>query len=84
MLFLVIFCTGISEEKMNQEVTQFRTLADSTPDVSFAIGSVYVTGEFDIRNAMKNADERIYKDKQEYYRLHPEKDRRRQKRSDGC
>ena len=78
-----IFCPDISGEKLTQQVKQLRTLTDSTPDVSFAIGYVYVTGEYDIRNAMKTADERMYKDKQEYYRLHPEKDRRRQKRSDS-
>ena len=78
-----VFCPDISEEKLDQQVKQLRALADSTPDVSFAVGCVYVTGEYDIRNAMKNADERMYKDKQEYYRLHPEKDRRRQKRSES-
>lgn len=77
-----IFCPDISEAQLNVQVKQLRTLAESTPDVSFAVGAVYVKGVFDIRNAMKTADERMYRDKQEYYIQHPEKDRRRQKRSD--
>ena len=76
-----IFCPDISEEKLKQQVDQLYSLANSTPDVSFAVGPVYVTGEYDIRHAMKTADERMYSDKKEYYRLHPEKDRRKQKRS---
>ena len=77
-----IFCPEITEEKLAEQVRQLYSLANSTPDVSFAVGSVYLTDKFDIRNAMKTADERMYKDKQEYYRQHPEKDRRRQNRSD--
>jgi diguanylate cyclase (GGDEF)-like protein len=75
-----IFCPDITEEKLNQQVQQLCTLANSTPDVSFAVGAVYLTGEYDIHKAMKTADERMYKDKQEYYRQHPEKDRRKQNR----
>ena len=73
----VVFCPEITNEKLDQHVAQLRSLADSTPDVSFAVGSVYVTGEYDIRTAMNAADELMYKDKQEYYRNHPEKDRRK-------
>ena len=75
-----VFCPDITEEKLAQQVQQLCSLANSTPDVSFAIGSVHVTGQFEIRNMMKTADEKMYKDKQEYYRLHPEKDRRKQNR----
>lgn len=78
-----IFCPDVSEEELAQQVKQLRTLADSTPDVSFAVGAVHVTGEYDIRQAMHTADGRMYRDKQEYYMTHPEKDRRRQKRTDS-
>ncbi len=77
----VVFCPDITEEKLVQQEKQLRSLADSTADVSFAIGTVHVSGEYDIRKVMHIADERMYKDKQEYYRMHPEKDRR--KRSGG-
>ena len=76
----VIICPDITEAKLERLEQQFRLLAESTPDVSFAIGSVYAEGEYDIRRMMHLADERMYRDKQEYYRLHPEKDRRRQNR----
>ena len=73
-----VFCPDITEEKLAEQVKQLCSLANSTPDVSFAVGAVHVTGEYDIRHAMKTADERMYRDKQEYYRTHPEKDRRKQ------
>jgi diguanylate cyclase (GGDEF)-like protein len=73
----VVFCPDITEEELDKYVKQLRTLMDHTPDVSFAIGTVYAAGSFDIRKEMHTADERMYKDKQEYYRRHPEKDRRK-------
>ena len=73
-----VFCPDITGKKLEQHVQQLYSLANSTPDVSFAVGYVHVTGEYDIRNAMKTADDRMYEDKQEYYRLHPDKSRRKQ------
>ena len=76
----VILCPGVSKEKLDNMISQLRGLADNTNDVSFAIGVAYCTGDYDIRLAMQKADEDMYKDKKEFYRLHPEKDRRKQRR----
>lgn len=76
----VIFCPGITEDNLVQQVAQLRALADSTGDVSFAVGTCYCTGEYNIIRGMQVADENMYKDKEEYYLLHPEKDRRRRNR----
>ena len=76
----VIFCPGITEEDLAQQVSQLRALSDNTSDVSFAVGTAYRTGEYDICRAMQSADEQMYKDKEEFYRDHPEKDRRRRSR----
>lgn len=73
----VVFCPDIGEKKTAQLAAQLRALADSTEDVSFAIGTVSCSGEYDICRAMQTADENMYKDKEEFYRLHPEKDRRK-------
>ncbi|MCR5128623.1 MAG: hypothetical protein K6B69_11050 [Lachnospiraceae bacterium] len=43
-------------EKLMEKVTQLRALADQTNDVSFAVGSVYCTGDYDINNAIQEAD----------------------------
>lgn len=73
----LVFCPDITEEKLAQQTSQLRALADSTPDVSFAVGTVYCSGGYEITKAMQMADERMYLDKKEYYRLHPERDRRK-------
>jgi diguanylate cyclase (GGDEF)-like protein len=79
----VVFCPDTTEKKLEHMTAQLRGLADNTPDVSFAVGTVYCNGSYDIRKAMHDADELMYRDKQEYYRQHPEKDRRKQGRGNG-
>ncbi|MBQ1904421.1 MAG: diguanylate cyclase, partial [Ruminococcus sp.] len=71
----VVLCPEITEKELDRQTVQLRALADTTPDVSFAIGTVFLSGDYDINKAMMTADERMYKDKEEYYRQHPEKDR---------
>ena len=35
------------------------------------IGNYYVKDDEDVRSAMRRADERMYMDKEEYYKNHP-------------
>ncbi len=77
----VILCPEITEEKLEETAAQLRGLAENTSDVSFAIGTAYCTGAYDICRAMQSADEQMYRDKEEYYRQHPEKDRRKRSRA---
>ena len=76
----MVFCPDITEEKLAQTVAQLRGLTGNTADVSFALGTAYCTGEYNICRAMQAADEKMYKDKEEYYRLNPDKDRRKRSR----
>ncbi|SEH40304.1 diguanylate cyclase (GGDEF) domain-containing protein [Ruminococcus flavefaciens] len=73
----IVLCSDITQEKLDQCTAQLRAFANSTSDVSFAVGTVFCTGKYDIRKAMHEADEIMYVDKKEYYRKHPDKDRRR-------
>ena len=72
----VVFMPDVSEDTMHQQAAQLRALMENTEDVRFAVGCCYCVGEYDICQAMQTADERMYKDKDEYYSLHPERDRR--------
>lgn len=76
----VVFCPNTTEEKLEEMAAQLRGLADNTNDVSFAVGTAFCTGDYDICKAMQTADGRMYKDKEKFYRLHPEKDRRKRSR----
>ena len=69
----VIFCPNTTEEIIAEKVTQLKKMADATSDVSFAGGSVYSNGEYDINYIIKTADERMYQDKKAFYSSNPEK-----------
>ena len=69
-----------SQQDTDEQVAQLRALSDSTADVSFAVGSKFCSGEYDIIKVMVDADGAMYKDKQEYYKQQPDKDRRRRGR----
>ena len=66
----VNFCENIPEDQMDAQITQLKAMADSNLDVSFAMGSVFCQGTYDINVAVQKADELMYQDKKEYYRLH--------------
>ena len=73
----VVISPNCTEENLALRVSQLRGLTDNTSDVSFAIGTEFCTESYDIRVAMNVADGRMYQDKAEYYRTHPEKNQRR-------
>ncbi len=73
----VILCPDISEGDFASRITEAKALADKTYDVSFAVGVKFLSGKYDIIRGMQIADERMYKDKEEYYKKNPDKDRRR-------
>ena len=72
----VILCPFITAERMDKLAVELRILAGNTADVSFALGTVLCTGEYDVNLAMQAADEKMYEDKETYYEQHPEKNRR--------
>ncbi len=72
----MIFCPGISRERLDESVARLRVLAENTPDVRYAIGTEWVGGSYDILAAMQAADKNMYQDKRDYYLCHPEKNRR--------
>ena len=76
----VIFMPDTSEDVIEKQAAQLSALTENTADVRFAVGTSYFTGKYDICQAMQLADERMYKDKEEYYRLNPDKDRRKRHR----
>lgn len=72
----VVLCPEITEEKLMKHVAQLRGLTENTSDVRFAVGAVFCSERYDINAALQTADERMYQDKEEYYRRHPDKCRR--------
>ena len=73
--FLIII-TGRSEDEFNAYVNRLREKSEKSATVKFAVGTCYVDEDYDIRAAMRTADERMYKDKDKFYDQHPELQRR--------
>lgn len=74
----VVLCPDITEEKLNERMGQLNALRSNAPDVSFAVGIGWFSGDYDLNTALQIVDERMYKDKEEFYRIHKENDRRKQ------
>ena len=68
----LILQMGITENRFNRLVEELRDHSEKSPSVKLAIGTCFGNKELDIRNAMHIADENMYQDKEEYYKLHPE------------
>lgn len=69
--FLVLV-VGHSEESFNNLITDLKTTSENSDLVKLAVGTCFGDEKLDIRQAMHLADERMYKDKDEYYKKHPE------------
>ena len=73
----VILCPDITEQALSVHTAFLRQLCEQSADVRFAVGTGFFTGQYDLDEAMHYADEQMYQDKEEYYRQHPEKNRRK-------
>lgn len=73
--FMIIDCEA-DEEDLGARVEKLRADSECPDNISFALGYYFDGGECDIRRAMRTADERMYKDKERYYALFPERKRK--------
>ena len=78
----VILCPEVSKEMLDKLVRQLHSLTEGATDISFAIGTSYAEGAYDICQMLQIADEVMYKDKETYYSIHPERDRRKRNRGE--
>ena len=75
----VVLCPGITEDELEEQLSEIRKFSENTQDVSLAFGTAYCTENHNIRQAIQTADERMYQDKEAYYRSHPELNRKTRK-----
>ena len=69
----VVLASGMTEEELKARVRALYSQADKTEHLHFAVGTAMVFEGDDILAAMHLADERMYADKKEYYKTHPNK-----------
>ena len=68
--FLII-APDVPEEELEARVEKLRRDSEAPEGISFALGLYYDSGEGDIHRAMRMADERMYRDKERYYKRFP-------------
>lgn len=64
----VIVLQDISEEELNNGTRRIKEISKKHPSVNFAVGGFYDDKLHDLNAAMQKADERMYKDKAEFYK----------------
>ena len=69
--FLVII-TDKDEVEFENLALELRRKTENSDFVKFAIGTCFGDSSLDIRTAMHIADERMYEDKDQFYKDHPE------------
>lgn len=68
----LILQTGETEEEFNRLVENLKAASEASDTVKLAVGTCFCDAHLDIRKAMHDADERMYQDKDAYYKKHPE------------
>jgi len=69
--FLVLL-PGTDEADMQQKVSEIKKKAELFEHVNFAAGCCFLQPGMDLRDAMTEADARMYRDKGNFYRKYPE------------
>ena len=67
----LILTRGTGEEELEKKCAEIKRLASGYRHVSFAVGCCVIPDSGDIREALKKADERMYRDKERYYHSDP-------------
>lgn len=68
----MVFVNDTSEEELKKKCEQAKVLSEKYPNVSFALGYCFAENSGNIVDTLKKADERMYEDKELYYKNHPE------------
>ncbi len=69
----MIIAPFTDEDQLSHRIKAINQYAEDVHSIHFAVGTYVVSEGDDIRKAMRLADERMYIDKNEYYKAHPEK-----------
>ena len=72
----MIIAANVPEDVIEGRIEKLRKDSEDPDNISFAIGGYYDDKGGDIRFAMRTADERMYADKERYYKKFPERKRK--------
>ncbi len=76
----VIFMPDCDSDVFEEKLRELKKRSDGSGNLSFAVGGHHVDTGCDIRDAMRIADENMYKDKELYYSAHPQSRNRKNRK----
>ncbi len=68
----VVIASNIDRKTFERKLERLRAVRGKDTRVSFAVGAFWSDGSTDVNDVFHIADERMYADKEAYYREHPE------------
>ncbi|SFC76295.1 GGDEF domain-containing protein [Ruminococcus albus] len=71
----VVILIGLTEDELKCKAEQLREVSEKYAELVFAMGIAFESRVANVQKALHNADERMYEDKERYYKEHPEKKR---------
>ncbi len=72
----MIIAVNVPEDVIEERIEKLRKDSEDPDSISFAVGGYFDNSGGDIRYAMRTADERMYADKERYYKKFPERKRK--------
>ncbi len=72
----VVICPACSESEFSTKVAKLKANTCYGSKVCLAIGSDWSENGDDLRHSMHLADEAMYRDKENFYKMHSDEDRR--------
>ena len=76
----VVFLSGTTQEEIDTKIISLKSIVSIYGSVSFAIGSALENDQKNILKALSDADKAMYADKEFFYQMHPELNRRGNRR----
>ena len=71
----MILCGGLTVDEMKERISIIKEQSENYENVSFSAGFGFAEHSNLIRKSLRDADTMMYADKEEYYKLHPDKRR---------
>ncbi len=72
----MVLCLNTTKEEQKQKIKALKSKVKDNNSVSFAIGACFDEDSKNILSVMSKADKKMYNNKKEYYKIHPDKKRR--------
>ncbi|MCR5337823.1 MAG: GGDEF domain-containing protein [Lachnospiraceae bacterium] len=68
----IVILPGVTEDEVKDGIDALRKASEKYERLSFSVGGYVEDDPKEVKRALKIADQRMYEDKREYYKIHPD------------